>query len=177
MGDFFPTVKLALVLAGEGARNQTGLFAAAALAVNSSHKPSPLIPIICGALIVITDQWTKRAISPSAAHRQFACAPNVRFRFTAHRSKIYERTTPRATLIFTWVLALLCGVILCQVYKWFQSNTSYAGLGLAYGGAVSNLIDILRHHYVINFIDLGWWPVFNLADVAILAGLGAAFLA
>jgi signal peptidase II len=37
------------------------------------------------------------------------------------------------------------------------------------GGAASNLFDILRYRSVINYIDLGWWPVFNLTDIAMLA--------
>jgi len=45
------------------------------------------------------------------------------------------------------------------------------GLGMALGGAAGNLRDILRHRYIVDFIDLGWWPVFNLADVAIVGGL------
>jgi lipoprotein signal peptidase len=28
---------------------------------------------------------------------------------------------------------------------------------------------------VVDFIDLGWWPVFNLADIGIVGGLIAAF--
>jgi len=48
-------------------------------------------------------------------------------------------------------------------------------VGFAIGGAAGNLTDILRQQYVTNFIDLGWWPVFNLADVAIVGGLLLAF--
>jgi signal peptidase II len=46
---------------------------------------------------------------------------------------------------------------------------------LALGGAAGNLRDILRRHYILDFIDLRWWPVFNLADVSIVAGLLLAF--
>jgi len=44
------------------------------------------------------------------------------------------------------------------------------GLGAALGGAASNLYDRLRRGAVIDFLDVGWWPVFNLADVAITLG-------
>ena len=43
-----------------------------------------------------------------------------------------------------------------------------------FGGAAGNRIDILERHELVDFSDLGWWPVFNLADVAIVAGLAAA---
>jgi hypothetical protein len=31
------------------------------------------------------------------------------------------------------------------------------------GGAANNLLDILRYKYVEDFVDLGWWPIFNFA--------------
>lgn len=40
-------------------------------------------------------------------------------------------------------------------------------LSLLLGGALGNLIDRVRLHHVIDFIDLKVWPVFNVADCAI----------
>jgi signal peptidase II len=56
-----------------------------------------------------------------------------------------------------------------------HSRAALAGVGCALGGAAGNLLDILRRRHVVDFIDLGWWPVFNLADVAIVGGLLFAF--
>ncbi len=42
---------------------------------------------------------------------------------------------------------------------------------LLLGGAIGNLIDRLRYGYVIDFIDLRVWPVFNIADSAITIGV------
>ena len=39
--------------------------------------------------------------------------------------------------------------------------------GLTFGGAIGNLIDRFRLGYVIDYVDFGWWPVFNIADSAI----------
>ena len=44
-------------------------------------------------------------------------------------------------------------------------------LGLQLGGALGNLLDRLRLGYVIDFIDFKIWPVFNLADSAIVTGV------
>ncbi|MBL7064492.1 MAG: signal peptidase II [Anaerolineae bacterium] len=49
-------------------------------------------------------------------------------------------------------------------------------LGLQVGGAFGNLVDRLRHGFVVDFIDLNFWPlhnwpVFNLADPSIVAGV------
>jgi lipoprotein signal peptidase len=43
--------------------------------------------------------------------------------------------------------------------------------GLLVGGAVSNLADRVRIGSVIDWIDFPAWPTFNLADVAIVAGV------
>lgn len=52
-----------------------------------------------------------------------------------------------------------------------------AGLCAAFGGATSNALDRLTRGAVIDFIAVGFWPVFNPADVAIVGGLGVAVLA
>jgi signal peptidase II len=44
-------------------------------------------------------------------------------------------------------------------------------LGLLLGGAVGNLIDRIRLGEVVDFIDVGAWPVFNLADSAVVVGV------
>jgi len=44
-------------------------------------------------------------------------------------------------------------------------------LSLILAGAVGNLIDRLRFGYVIDFLDLRFWPVFNLADSALTIGV------
>jgi signal peptidase II len=47
-----------------------------------------------------------------------------------------------------------------------------ASLGLLIGGSVSNLVDRVRLGHVTDFIDLRWWPAFNLADSFIVIGVG-----
>jgi signal peptidase II len=49
-------------------------------------------------------------------------------------------------------------------------------LGLILGGALGNLADRIRLGYVVDFIDLRWWYVFNLADSAIVVGVGILLL-
>ena len=44
-------------------------------------------------------------------------------------------------------------------------------LGLVLGGTVGNLIDRLSSGYVTDFIDIGIWPAFNIADSAITVGV------
>ena len=48
------------------------------------------------------------------------------------------------------------------------------GLGLVLGGATSNLADRFARGGVVDFIAVGRWPIFNLADAAMVAGTGLA---
>jgi len=45
------------------------------------------------------------------------------------------------------------------------------------GGAIGNIIDRLHYHYVLDFIDLHWWPVFNIADSCITVGVAILVVA
>jgi signal peptidase II len=45
-------------------------------------------------------------------------------------------------------------------------------LGLIVGGAMGNLLDRFVHeNHVVDFIDVGFWPIFNLADLSIVVGV------
>jgi signal peptidase II len=44
-------------------------------------------------------------------------------------------------------------------------------LGLQLGGALGNLVDRITRGFVVDFIDIGFWPIFNLADLAIVLGV------
>ncbi|HPG59920.1 MAG TPA: signal peptidase II [Candidatus Wallbacteria bacterium] len=45
-------------------------------------------------------------------------------------------------------------------------------LALLLAGALGNLIDRLKYRYVVDFIDVRFWPVFNIADIVINVGVG-----
>ena len=49
-------------------------------------------------------------------------------------------------------------------------------LGLVIGGSVSNLVDRVRLGHVTDFLDLRFWPAFNLADSFIVVGVGILLL-
>jgi len=78
-------------------------------------------------------------------------------------------------MTLAWFIAFSSAMFLRRSGMWFRGEVSLIGLGLALGGAAGNLIDIWRHQSVVDFLDLGWWSVFNLADVGIVAGLFLAF--
>ena len=50
-------------------------------------------------------------------------------------------------------------------------------LGLLIGGSLGNLVDRLRIGHVTDFLDLKYWPAFNLADTFIVVGVAALLIA
>ncbi len=52
-----------------------------------------------------------------------------------------------------------------------------ASLALVVGGALGNVVDRVVRGYVIDFIHVKGWPVFNVADVAVVAGMALYFVA
>lgn len=73
------------------------------------------------------------------------------------------------------VLLVGAGVVVIAAATWYarrgggDRGVAWA-LGLLAGGTGGNLVDRLRWGWVVDFIDVGFWPVFNLADCAITAG-------
>ena len=57
-----------------------------------------------------------------------------------------------------------------------NSRQTAVALGLIEGGIIGNLIDRMAAGAVIDFINLHVWPVFNIADVFIVTGIGLIFL-
>ena len=87
----------------------------------------------------------------------------------------FSRTRGKAALVLTWLMALTCTVVLVGSGRALETAVAQVGVGAALGGALGNLLDVLRRQAITDFIDLGWWPVFNLGDVAIVGGLVFAF--
>ena len=127
-----------------------------------------------GALLLLVDQWSKRTVqrSPDSCVLWGAV---LQVKYVANLKSIYQRGGARTLLVLVFFTALASAILLHRSGGWFQSRTSLLGLGFAFGGAAGNLFDILRWHSVVDFVDLGWWPVFNFADVGIVAGLILAF--
>lgn len=79
---------------------------------------------------------------------------------------------PAGGLLFAGIAAIVAGVII--LYNFTLPAGQFAmrlALGLQLGGALGNLIDRLRQGYVTDYLDFGPWPVFNLADTAIVVGV------
>jgi len=60
--------------------------------------------------------------------------------------------------------------VILVILMWRLPRRYRMPLALIVGGSLGNLIDRLRWGYVIDFVALGPWPNFNLADAAIVSG-------
>ncbi|MBF6075063.1 signal peptidase II [Nocardia beijingensis] len=79
----------------------------------------------------------------------------------------------------TWLLTLVAAAVVIGVVRIGRTLRSLwwaIGLGMVLGGAVGNLADRLfrapgpLQGHVVDFVAVGWWPVFNVADSAIVCG-------
>jgi signal peptidase II len=82
----------------------------------------------------------------------------------------------------TSLVILLTGVaVVWMLYFFSRSGARHpvlpVALGLVIGGSVSNLVDRIRLGHVTDFIDLRFWPAFNLADSFITIGVAILLLA
>ena len=72
------------------------------------------------------------------------------------------------------ILASIVGIAAVLYYFYRQGNNAIAlriSLGLIVGGALGNLFDRVVFGKVVDFISVGWWPSFNIADSAISVGM------
>jgi len=78
-------------------------------------------------------------------------------------------------VLFTILAAAIALVIVVRAPRVHDRLTAFA-LGLVLGGAIGNLVDRIARPpgvfrgRVIDFVDFHWWPVFNLADSAVVIG-------
>jgi Signal peptidase (SPase) II len=102
----------------------------------------------------------------------------VRLGLARSGSCFWLRTSPPArirALLFT-VLVIVALAVAVEAFSGVAFSTLPArlGIGAAVGGASGNVIDRLRRDAVVDFISMGRWPAFNVADVAIVGGSVAA---
>lgn len=119
------------------------------------------------------DRWTKRHVRARVPGRwSVAIVAGVSVRHV--RVPVDPDTAPR------WAIALLLPVSLLAAAAMtggvFDTTATQMGVGAAVAGAASNVFDRLRYGCMTDFVCVGWWPPFNVADVAIVAGVGVALL-
>lgn len=74
-------------------------------------------------------------------------------------------------LVYIGVIFIIVFLIIIQKEK-RKDNLFLISSGLILGGALSNLYDRIFLGYVVDYIDIRIWPVFNLSDSCITIGVG-----
>lgn len=128
-----------------------------------------------GALAVLVDQVTKWWAVETLSSRTIEVVWTLRLHLTVNHGAAFSLTEGRGALIS--LLALLVVALLLRSGRYATTPAPAVAIGLVAGGAIGNLIDRafrsgdgLFGGGVVDFIDLQWWPVFNVADVAIVTG-------
>ena len=92
-------------------------------------------------------------------------------RNTGSAFSLFQAFTP-----FLAVVAIVVAVVLVRTVRRTRDTLMVVGLSLVLGGALGNLSDrflrapgFLRGH-VVDFVAVGWWPVFNVADSCVTIG-------
>jgi signal peptidase II len=124
--------------------------------------------------VVALDQITKHwAVSSLNDGRIIDVLGSLRFNLSFNRGMAFSQGTGMGP--FIGVLGIL--VVLYLLIGMRKSSVSGAVfVGLVAGGAAGNIVDRLfrgeawLRGAVVDFIDLQWWPVFNIADAAICIG-------
>ena len=85
---------------------------------------------------------------------------------------------PAAALVALASLALL-GVVVAWIVaaRRGATPTEHAAYACVLAGALGNVVDRAVRGYVVDFIHVSHWPVFNVADVAVVVGIGLLLLA
>jgi signal peptidase II len=137
------------------------------------------VPVAIASAVVVADQLTKHwAVTSLGEDRVIDVIWTLRFNLAFNSGMAFGQAGAFGPLI--GVVATLVIVYLLITLRNESSRLSSIGMGLLIGGAAGNLIDRLfrgdawLRGAVVDFIDFQWFPIFNIADMAI--NIGAALL-
>lgn len=102
---------------------------------------------------------------PNIFHLTYVRNPGAAFGFFAHKTTFF------IGISLLVIFLIILGSSLLET-RYFLLRLA---LALQLGGALGNFSDRLRTGYVVDFLDFRIWPVFNLADVALVLGIVLLF--
>lgn len=133
----------------------------------------PLVVLVF--LTVLLDQLSKRwAVSTLAGGRDIEVFWTLRWSLGYNSGFAFG--SGRGFGVPVGILAVVVIGYLVHLMRTTDDRATAWGLALVVGGAAGNVLDRLfrdggwMRGKVVDFVDLGWWPVFNVADSAISVG-------
>ncbi len=135
--------------------------------------------IMIAALVLLLDQSSKYLISSNMMLNQsIPLIQNVFHISYIHNYGAAFGILQNQRIFFVVLTLLIAAALLIYYYKFAEHNCLIKwGIALLLGGAMGNLLDRLLKGYVVDFFDFRIWPVFNVADIAVVVGAGLLFLA
>ena len=122
-------------------------------------------------LDILTKGWAVSALSDG---RDIHIFWTLHFALTHNEGMAFSTGTNIGP--FIGMLAIVVIAILVATMRKQSSAMSLVATGCIIGGATGNVLDrVFRgtgfmNGAVVDFIDLRWWPVFNVADIGIVCG-------
>lgn len=139
------------------------------------------LPLAIAAGVVLLDQltkhWAQNALRDETIHLFWTLQLNLTF----NSGMAFAAGRGIGPIIGAVAIVVIIGLALSARRAARDSKLAAVAAGLVVGGAVGNLADRLfrgdgwLHGAVIDFVDLQWFPIFNVADAAITIG-GALFV-
>ncbi|HET8523046.1 MAG TPA: signal peptidase II [Thermomicrobiales bacterium] len=149
---------------------------AAGVTVRRDWRRSLGLPLLIVAAILIADQSAKwlvtRALGPEQlTHRHELLGSVLAIDYVENTGAAFGVLQGQTGVLTAVALFVLIGLIVSYRRVPDPSFFLTVGLGLLLGGALGNLLDRVRLGYVVDFVAVGIWPKFNVADSAITIGV------
>jgi signal peptidase II len=140
-----------------------------------TRRGIPALTAVIAVAVLILDQLTKRwALNALTNHPPRHVVWTLQWNLTRNSGMAFSKA--QGVGPFIGILAMLVVLWLAWNTRSMTSKLASVAAGLVAGGALGNLVDRifrgdrLLHGAVIDFIDLQWFPIFNIADMAIDIG-------
>jgi signal peptidase II len=141
------------------------------------RSANPALTAAIVAAVVVADQLTKRwALTELTKSGPRHVIWTLQWNLTRNSGMAFSRAQGIGP--FIGIAALLVVLWLAWTSRTLTSKMTRVAAGLIAGGALGNLVDrVFRgdrilHGAVVDFIDFQWFPIFNIADMAIDIGGG-----
>jgi signal peptidase II len=120
----------------------------------------------------LTKQWILSALGPEPGARAIdVVEPWVRLVYTQNTGVAFSLFRNASNVFIPIALLICAGAVYYYATQLPNRRTPVQlALGLVLGGALGNIIDRVRLGFVVDFVQVGSFPVFNVADSAITVG-------
>ena len=135
-------------------------------------------PLAAATAVVLVDQMSKRYVLARPGLRDApARRPLIAIQCILNRRAAVLRLHAPWLLVSLWISCVVLALLSLTQRPLAESSAAAIGIGMAVGGITGNLADRLQHGAIVDFIAIGPWPIFNLADAAIVCGFCLVLLA